>query len=106
MSLEKSLTPQDSLGNIQSKIEHAHQNLSLKVNSELLTLYYEIGSSIIEVQNSLGWGSQIIDQLANHIKKNFPSSTGFSVRNLKYMRSFSEAYPDFPFCASLTCTKC
>lgn len=49
------------------------------------------------MQNSLGWGSQIIDQLANHIKKNFPSSTGFSVRNIKYMRSFSEAYPDFPF---------
>ena len=44
----------------------------------------------------MGWGSQIIDKLSSLIKKEFPDNSGFSVRNIKYMRAFAEAYPDFP----------
>lgn len=50
----------------------------------------------MEVQEQKGWGSQIIDNLSKYIKNEFPESTGFSVRNLKYMRAFAEEYPDFP----------
>jgi len=50
----------------------------------------------LEVQEQKGWGSQIIDNLSKYIKNEFPESTGFSVRNLKYMRAFAEEYPDFP----------
>ena len=31
------------------------------------------------------------------IKLDFPKITGFSVRNLKYMRKFAQEYPDFEF---------
>lgn len=96
MSIEKQLSPEKWFANIQHKIEQAQHNTALKVNQDLLQLYYEIGRSIIEVQEQLGWGSQIIDQLAAHIKENFPETTGFSVRNLKYMRAFAAAYPEFP----------
>lgn len=34
-----------------------------------------------------GWGAKVIDQLSKDMK-------GFSTRNLKYMRSFAEAWPD------------
>lgn len=33
-------------------------------------------------------GSKFIDKLAADIKLDFPEITGFSVRNLKYMRKF------------------
>lgn len=81
---------------ILNKIKRAQTQTALKVNTEMLTLYWEIGNSILEKQQQNGWGSKIIDLLANDLTHNFPDSKGFSVRNLKYMRAFSEAYPHFP----------
>ncbi|GAA3622955.1 DUF1016 N-terminal domain-containing protein [Flavivirga jejuensis] len=87
---------QDWFTSIKNKIDQTRITTSRKVNNELLHLYFSIGNSILDVQKRLGWGSQIIEKLAAHIKKEFPDNSGFSVRNLKYMRAFSEAYPDFP----------
>ena len=81
---------------ISDKIRKAQIRTSLTVNSEMLQLYWDIGNSILVVQKQLGWGQKIIDKLSLDIKRKFPESTGFSVRNLKYMRSFAEAYSDFP----------
>jgi predicted nuclease of restriction endonuclease-like (RecB) superfamily len=81
---------------ISHKIELAQIRTALKVNAELLTLYWEIGNSIIEKQKLNKWGSKIIDFLSIDLAKKFPEMKGFSVRNLKYMRSFAEAYPQFP----------
>jgi len=81
---------------IKDKIHKAQNKAIFKVNEEMLTLYWEIGNSIIDVQKNRGWGAQIIDNLSKEIKENFPNSTGFSVRNLKYMRAFAKEYPDYP----------
>jgi len=81
---------------ISNKIKLAHTNAVFKVNTEMLNLYWEIGNSIIEKQKQTGWGSKVIEHLAADLAKNFSGNTGFSVRNLKYMRAFAEAYPQFP----------
>ncbi|HEY5593290.1 MAG TPA: PDDEXK nuclease domain-containing protein [Paludibacter sp.] len=81
---------------ITEKIKRAQTQTSFKVNAEMLTLYWEIGNSIIEKQKQNGWGSKVIELLAADISKNFPGNMGFSVRNLKYMRTFAEAYPQYP----------
>lgn len=82
---------------ITAKIKLAQTQTAFKVNSAMLTLYWEIGNSILEKQSQNGWGSKVIDLLANDLAKNFPNNSGFSVRNLKYMRAFAQAYPQFPF---------
>lgn len=81
---------------IATKIKLAQTNAAIKVNAEMLALYWEIGSSILEKQSLNGWGSKVIDLLAADLAKDFPKNSGFSVRNLKYMRAFAEAYPQFP----------
>ena len=81
---------------ITTKIKLAQTKTAFRVNSEMLTLYWEIGNSILEKQNENGWGSKVIDLLASDLAKNFPDNSGFSVRNLKYMRAFAKAYPQFP----------
>jgi len=81
---------------ILNKIKLAQTQTAFKVNAEMLTLYWEIGNSIIEKQKQNGWGSKIIDLLATDLADNFPDNKGFSVRNLKYMRTFAEAYSQFP----------
>jgi predicted nuclease of restriction endonuclease-like (RecB) superfamily len=52
-------------------------------------------STILEQQKSEGWGAKVIDRLAQDLKHEFPDMQGLSIRNIKYMRAFAEAYPEF-----------
>jgi predicted nuclease of restriction endonuclease-like (RecB) superfamily len=49
---------------------------------------------ILQRQEQEGWGAKIIDRLAKDLKNSFPEMSGFSSRNIRYMRSFALAYPD------------
>lgn len=81
---------------ISEKIKNAQSQSAFKVNAEMLTLYWEIGNSILQKQKQNSWGSKIIDFLAIDLANIFTNNSGFSVRNLKYMRTFAKAYPEFP----------
>ncbi len=76
---------------IKSEIGKAQYKAVLQVNRELILLYHEIGKII---NNHKSWGNKFIDNLANDIKLAFPNSTGYSVRNLKYMAKFASEYAD------------
>jgi predicted nuclease of restriction endonuclease-like (RecB) superfamily len=83
------------LNKLKADIESARTKAVLTVNEQLLKLYWKIGNHILTQQNLEGWGAKIIEKLSNDLKKSFPDMTGISPRNLKYMRSFAEAYPEF-----------
>ena len=57
-------------------------------------LYHSIGC-VINAHKS--WGNKFIENLAQDIKLEFPQTTGYSVRNLKYMAKFAATYPDLEF---------
>ena len=80
--------------NIKREIRLTQFNAILHVNSEMTILYYRIGQIINEHKV---WGNKFIDSLAKDIKMAFPQSTGFSIRNLKYMAKFATEYPNFEF---------
>ena len=82
---------------LKQRIRGARVKAALSVNRELVILYWDIGRRILRAQEQEGWGSKIIDQLSADLRQAFPEARGFSVRNLKYMRSFGEAYPEAPF---------
>ena len=67
------------------------------MNSDIFLLYWQIGREILARQQNEGWGAKIIDRLAADLKRAFPEMKGFSPRNLKYMRTFAEAWPDEEF---------
>jgi predicted nuclease of restriction endonuclease-like (RecB) superfamily len=83
------------LNELKEKIRQARIKAAITVNAELLKLYWEIGNTILIQQKDQGWGAKIIDNLSADLKIAFPDFKGLSVRNLKYMRSFAEAYPAF-----------
>lgn len=85
------------LAKIKAKITDSQLKAKYKVNEVLLKLYWDIGRDIAKAKQREGWGTKIIDRLAKDIKRDYPQSKGFSIRNLKYMLSFAEAYPNFPF---------
>jgi predicted nuclease of restriction endonuclease-like (RecB) superfamily len=85
---------QDYLAQLKERIRSAQVKAALAVNRELVLLYWGIGRDILQRQAQQGWGTKVIDQLAKDLKQEFPEMSGFSSRNLKYMRAFAEAYPD------------
>lgn len=77
-------------------IEKKKFNAVMGVNAEMLSLYWTIGHDILEKQKELGWGAQVIDQLSADLSRRFPDDRGYSVRNLKNMRTFAKTYPHYP----------
>lgn len=82
------------LKELKNRIQHAQLRAALSVNRELVLLYWSIGKDILTRQKEQGWGAKVIDRLAADLRKAFPEMTGFSPRNLKYMRAFAEAWPE------------
>ena len=79
---------------LKERIRTAQIKAALAVNKELVMLYWQIGRDILQRQEQEGWGAKVIDQLSKDLKREFPDNTGFSPRNLKYMRAFAEAWRD------------
>jgi len=82
------------LDELKSKIRSAQVKAALAVNAELVRLYWEIGKVILQRQQAEGWGAKVIDRLARDLKSAFPDMKGFSSSNLKYIKRFTEEYPD------------
>ncbi len=59
-----------------------------------MLLYWQIGQDILARQNREGWGSKVIERLAQDLRNAFPDMQGFSRANLMYMRSFALAWPE------------
>jgi len=80
------------LADVKKRIKSIQYKAVLGANKELIMLYWNIGNIIIE--NST-WGNKFLENLAMDIKLEFPHVKGFSVRNLTYMKRFSQINPDF-----------
>ena len=85
------------IGEVKERIRSAQVRAALAVNRELILLYWSIGRDILNRQAEQGWGARVIEQMAVDLSQAFPAVTGFRVRNLRYMRSLAEAYPDPEF---------
>ena len=85
------------LADLKQRIQSAQQRAALSVNRELVLLYWQIGKEILERQQTQRWGAKVIEQLAKDLTAAFPEMKGFSRRNLLYMRSFAEEWPNHEF---------
>lgn len=89
------------LNDLKNKIKQSQYQAYRTVNKEFISLYWDIGKSIVEKQEKLGWGQKIIQQLAEDLQKEFPRNSGFSYANLDRMRKFHLTYKDNPKLAQL-----
>lgn len=94
-----SLFPSDDnyvgfLNELKQRIWNAQIKAALAVNKELVLLYWQIGTDILQRQQTEGWGSKVIQRLSKDLKREFPDMKGVSRTNLMYMRAFAEAYPE------------
>ena len=85
----------DLLTSVAGRIEGGGYRAIAAVNRELVVTYWAIGRDILDRQDEQGWGARIIDRLSADLREQFPRARGYSPRNLKYMRAFAAAWPDF-----------
>lgn len=66
------------------------------VNTELISLYWNIGEYISKKIEQSEWGESVVKELANFIHVQEPEIKGFSDKNIWRMKQFYETYKDFP----------
>lgn len=81
------------LSHLKHKIQRSQVLAATALNREVILLYWQIGQDILQQQQAQGWGAKVITRLAKDLRREFPQVSGFSPRNLNYMRAFAEAYP-------------
>lgn len=80
---------------VRSRIEEAVVRTSTVVNRELVLLYWSIGREILARQRDEGWGAAVIARLAQDLRaEGAGGRSGFSRRNLFYMRRFAALWPE------------
>jgi len=84
------------LTEIKSRIRQGQYQALRAINKELLALYWDLGESIHQKQEALGWGKSVVESLARDLQAEFPGRNGFSAQNLWYMRQFYTEYRELP----------
>ena len=80
------------LVDLKARIRQSQLRAMIKVNDELLHLYWDLGRDIVVRQMDAKWGSGFYSQLSNELKAEFPDMQGFSATNLNYCKRFYEFY--------------
>ncbi|TFD83523.1 DUF1016 domain-containing protein [Cryobacterium lactosi] len=94
---DNSLAPDDYrlvLEELKIRVRAARRRAQRRVNTDLLELYWNIGNTLSLRQAHGGWGTGVLNQLADDLRAEFKGMKGFSRSNLKYMRAFAQAWND------------
>ena len=76
------------LKELKNKVRLVQIKAAVKVNSELLQFYWELGADIVEKQATAKWGDGFLSNLSHDLMAEFPDMKGFSKRNLELIRQW------------------
>ena len=79
---------------LKARVVSARISAARAVNRDLILLYWDVGSAIVEKQQELGWGESVVDRVSRDLREAFPDTTGFSPRNLRDMKRLYLTYGD------------
>ena len=57
---------------LKKRISQSQIKAAVKVNTELLRLYWDLGHDIVARQMEAAWGSGFFEQLSKDLRKEFP----------------------------------
>ena len=77
---------------IKDAILQSQQRALKMVNQEQLALYYGVGRYVSANTRTKNWGKGFIENISEHLRKELPGLRGFSVTNLRNMRTFYEEW--------------
>ena len=77
---------------VNSLIERHRSSAVIAVNTEALQMNWEIGQYISAQLKSARWGTKVVSDLADYLKRQNPKRRGFSKRHLYNMVKFYDTY--------------
>ena len=80
------------LGELKQRYQRSQIKAAVRVNHSMLEFYWSLGRDIIALKAESQWGTGVLQQLSLDLKKMFPNETGFSYRNIRYMRQWYAFY--------------
>ncbi len=95
---KKPITPSSVLlENLRQLISQARQQALRRIDSIQVQTYWQIGRHIVEYEQGgesrAAYGKQLLKQLAQQLSEEF--GKGFDERNLRNMRAFFQAFPNW-----------
>lgn len=78
----------DWLAGIKIRVRSAQIKAAVKVNSEMLLFYWDLGADIVVKQEKAKWGEGFLTQLSKDLMFEFSDMKGFSKRNLELIRQW------------------
>ena len=81
----------DIINSIKQEIQKTQYKVAIESNINLISMYFRLGKIL---NDNYEYGNKFIDEVSKDLKMEFPNSSGFSVRNLKYMKKFYLEYKD------------
>ena len=82
---------------VNSLIEQHRSSAIAKVNMEALLTNWEVGQYISQQLKSAHWGTKVVSELADYLKRMNPRRKGYGKRNLYNMVGFYETYSSESF---------
>ena len=73
------------INDIKQEIKNTQYKVAVENNISLISMYFRLGKIL---NDNYEYGNKFIDEVSKNLKIEFPNATGFSVRNLKYMKKF------------------
>lgn len=80
------------IGELKQQIRQSQIKAAVKVNTEMLRLYWLMGYNIVEKQKAAKWGDGFIKQLSEDLSAEFPEMRGWNERNLRRIRQWYLTY--------------
>lgn len=85
----------DFIRELKERVRRSQLKAAVKVNYELLDLYWTLGRDIVLRQEKYSWGDSFLLNLSKDLKEEFPDMKGFSIQNLKSIRYWYQFYSEF-----------
>jgi predicted nuclease of restriction endonuclease-like (RecB) superfamily len=92
--LSNNMVYSDLLSKIKQQVRSLQAKAALAVNTSLIQLYWNLGKMIADNQELFEGRNNYVAQLSKDLQVEFPVITGFSIRNLFYIRKFYQFYSD------------
>lgn len=82
------------VASLGQRIRSAQVKAAVRVNVELLRLYWHIGGELAEKSKMVKWGEGWLENLSRDLLSEFPEMKGFSLRNLQAIRKWFSFYSE------------
>lgn len=82
----------DWIGELKKRFRKIQVKTAIKVNSEQLLFYWQLGRDLVNRRVEEHWGTGVVEQVSLDLRAAFPKVNGFSTTNLWNMKKWYQFY--------------